>query len=47
MTTEREWRDHYNRQVAKGRCPYSGATIRSCQRTDVCDCNDFPEVDRE
>lgn len=27
-------------------CPYSGETILSCKRSDLCDCFDFPEHDR-
>ena len=34
-----------NTRAVPGRCRYSGLTIVSCKRSDLCDCHDYPLVD--
>lgn len=40
-----EYENAYKEHVTEGLCPYSGLMIGSCQRTDLCDCFDFPNGD--
>lgn len=48
--SEQEWQDwdsYFKARAAAGWCPYSGLTIVSCKRSDLCDCFDFPERDEK
>jgi hypothetical protein len=39
-----EWREMVARETAKGMCPYSGLTLRTCKRSDMCDCFEFNDL---